>query len=82
MKRLFDLHPETKSVKKRYFTLKILLQERYEICKENPEIEAMLKDAIYLDRKIRWMTEGEEKELKDKLEKEFVENNLWVKKKY
>ena len=76
MARLFKLEPKQKSVKQRYSTLKLLLQERYSYIKEIPDIEKFLKDAIFLDRKVRWMTEGEENELKETLSEEYIQENL------
>lgn len=74
--RLFREFPNTKLVKNRYLTIKVLLQERYPEVKENPKIEKMLKDAIWLDRKIRWATEGQEESLKQELSDKFIEEEL------
>lgn len=76
MARLFKEHPKTKSVRNRYLTIKTLLQEKYPTVKEDPKIEKMLKDAIWLDRKIRWATEGEEENLKQELADKFIEEEL------
>lgn len=74
--RLFREFPNTKLVKNRYLTIKVLLQERYPEVKENPKIEKMLKDAIWLDRKIRWATEDSEHDLKQELSDKFIEEEL------
>jgi len=39
-------------------------------------MEKILKDAIWLDRKIRWATEGEEETLKQELSENFIEEEL------
>lgn len=76
MARLFQEFPNTKLVKNRYLTIKVLLQQRYPEVKENPRIEKILKDAIWLDRKIRWATEDMEQELKQELSDKFIEEEL------
>lgn len=70
MNKLFDLDPEYKSVKKRYDSLKMLLQEKYPLIKEMDYIN-LLKDTIYLDRILRLATEGLEQEEKDILSQDF-----------
>lgn len=76
MIRLFTDYPETKKVGNRYVTLKVLLQEKYPFIKEHPSFNEMLKDALFLDRKIRWMTEGEETDLKQTLSSSFVREHV------
>lgn len=76
MARLFREFPNTKLVKNRYLTIRVMLQDKYPEVKENPRMEKILKDAIWLDRKIRWMSEGFEEDLKIKLSNEFIENEL------
>lgn len=76
MSRLFKEFPQTKLVKNRYLTIKVLLQEKYPTVKEDPKIEKMLKDAIWLDRKIRWATEDSEQDLKQELADKFIEEEL------
>jgi hypothetical protein len=76
MGRLFREYPETKLVKNRYLTIKVLLQEKHPEVKEIANMEKILKNAIWLDRKIRWATEGEEQELKQRLADNFIEEEL------
>jgi hypothetical protein len=76
MGRLFKEYPSTKLVKNRYLTIKVMLQERYPEIKDNPKIEKMLKDAIWIDRKIRWATEGQEETLKQELSDKFIDEEL------
>lgn len=76
MSRLFKEFPQTKLVKNRYLTIKVMLQDKYPEVKENPRMEKILKDAIWLDRKIRWATEGEEESLKQELADKFIEEEL------
>lgn len=73
--KLFELGIEYKSVKKRYDSIKLLLQEKYPHIKEQDNIQ-MLKDIIYLDRQLRLFTEGEEVEEKELLEQEYIVDNL------
>lgn len=68
-KELYEKAPQMKSVKKRYDSIKILLQQKYPWIKEHDNIQ-MIKDIIYLDREIRRDTEGLEKRLKQKLSQE------------
>jgi hypothetical protein len=72
--KLFDLDPKYKSVKSRYDSLKLLLQEKYPHIKDHDNIQ-MLKDVVYLDRKLRLLTEDEEKEEKQILEEEYLLEN-------
>ena len=74
--RLFKEYPETKKVEKRYTTLKVLLQQKYKSITDDANIKNFLKDAIYLDRKIRWLTEGEQIDLKQTLADKFIEEEL------
>lgn len=76
MARLFKEFPDTKLVKNRYLTIKVMLQDKYPEVKENPRMEKILRDAVYLDRKIRFMTEGEEESLKQELSEKFIEEEL------
>lgn len=73
--KLIVLDPKYKKVKYIYDALKLLLQEKYPHIKEHDNIQ-FLKDIIYLDRKLRLYREGEEDELKDELEQEYISNNL------
>lgn len=73
--KLILLDPKYKKVKHIYDSLKLLLQEKYPHIKENDNIQ-FLKDILYLDRKLRLYRQGEEKELKDILEQEYIDENL------
>ena len=53
-----------------------MLQDKYPEVKENPRMEKILKDAIWLDRKIRWATEDSEQDLKQELSDKFIEEEL------
>jgi len=74
IQKLFTLDPEYKSVKKRYDSLKMLLQEKYPLIREMDYIN-LLKDTIYLDRELRRATEGIEQEEKQILEEEYLLEN-------
>lgn len=71
IEKLFAMDAEFKSVKKRYDTLKLLLQEKYPHIKDHDNIQ-MLKDTIYLDRELRRQTEGLEDEEKTILSQEKI----------
>jgi len=65
---LFVKAPKFKEVEHRYDALTYLLQQKYPLVKGNRELYArLLKDAIYLDRHIRKVTEGEQEETKREL---------------
>lgn len=76
MSKLFREYPSTKLVKNRYLTIRVMLQDKYPEVKENPRMEKILKDAIWLDRKIRWATEDSEQDLKQELSDKFIEEEL------
>lgn len=76
---LFAIHPSARKVENRYKALRWLLKDRfYSTFKDtnNEVMEAMLFDAITLDRKIRKLTEGEQDELKQQLSEEFQVEEL------
>lgn len=73
--KLIELDPKYKKVKYIYDSLKLLLQEKYPQIKSEDGIN-LIKDCIYLDRKLRLYREGEEDELKSELEQEFIVKNL------
>ena len=73
--KLILLDPKFKQVKYIYDALKLLLQEKYPFIKEHSNTE-FLKDVLYLDRKMRLYREGEEDELKELLEQEYIIENL------
>lgn len=65
--------PEAHEVKNRYRTLRYALRGRWPQLVDSVSKESMcefLKDVVYLDRKLRQMTEGEEKETKKVLSEE------------
>jgi len=73
--KLVELDPKFKQVKHIYDALKLLLQEKYPFIKEHDNIQ-FLKDVVYLDRKLRLYREGEEDDLKELLEQEYIVENL------
>lgn len=73
--KLIEIDLKYKEVKYIYDALKLLLQEKYPQIKDFNSIQ-FLKDAIYLDRKLRLYREGNENELKEELEQEYITNNL------
>lgn len=75
---MFGADPETMLVKNRYRALRYLLKNKYasqSMDKKEFTIE-MLKDCVYLDRKLRLWTEGKETVLKKELSDEFIINEL------
>lgn len=59
--KLFELDPKYKDVEQRYETLYILLQKTYPQIRESASRETVkqfIRDIVFLDRKIRWETEG------------------------
>lgn len=72
---LFELAPEMSLVKKRYDSLKLLLQEKYPFIKEQENHIQFLKDVVYLDRLIRRETEDQEVEEKKILSEQYVVDN-------
>jgi hypothetical protein len=73
--KLFELDPKYKSVKSRYDSLKLLLQEKYPFIKEQENHIQFLKDVVYLDRLIRKETEDQEVEEKQILSEQYVVDN-------
>jgi len=72
--KLFEIDPRYKKVKYIYDSIKLLLQEKYPNIRE--EDIQLIKDIIYLDRKLRLFREGEEQELKGILQQEYIINHL------
>lgn len=70
-KKLFLLDPKYKSAKFRYEAIMLILREKYPQIKELPSIETILKDAIYIDRRVRLLTENEEKQIKIEMSQEW-----------
>ena len=74
IEKLFELDTDFKKTKKRYDTLKLLLQETYPHIKDHDNIQ-MLKDILYLDRELRFATQGEDEEEKQILSQEYQLQN-------
>jgi len=73
LEKLYTKYPEAKEVKQRYKVMRtILAREWLSLGKiEQKVLEDILKDAIYVDRLIRRMTEDTEQEEKVILSQEF-----------
>lgn len=69
---LFNEFPESQLTKNRYKSLVHLLVQQYPEMKQlsSETWKVILFDADYLNRKIRWLTEGKETELKNILSQE------------
>ena len=66
--------PEAGLVRNRYRTLRMALNKKYTGIISNvskPVMITFLRDVVYLDRKLRKLTEGKEEELKEELSEEF-----------
>lgn len=76
LEALYSKHPQAKEVKERYKVMRIILQREWPSLEkyEQSVLEDILKDAIFLDRKIRKMTEGTDQETKDILEQNYLLN--------
>lgn len=73
--KLFELEPKYKDVEQRYETLYILLQKSYPLIVQSVSRETLkqfIRDVVYLDRKIRWETEGEQVDKKKILSQEKI----------
>lgn len=72
-------NPKSHSLENHYKFMRIILQREYpktfsEIAPDT--IETILQEMVYLDRLLRLRRSGLQKELKQKLSKEFIENHL------
>lgn len=70
---------EAKLVKNKYRTLRAVMRRSYPILVDSVERDTMIafmKDFLYADRQLRKMTEGNEQELKDRLEEEYIAENI------
>lgn len=73
--RLVDSYPEFKKVKNRYKLMRCVLQDYYPIITgsvSKDTLELFLREAVYIDRQIRHVTEDEDGETKEILSQEFV----------
>lgn len=73
LQSVLSLDPETHKVANRYRTIRMSLKSQYPGLISTIEKDSMLqfiKDIIFLDRKLRQLTEGEETKLKEQLSEE------------
>lgn len=74
MDKLFKEYPDSKRVHMRWKAIYKLLEDKYPEIVKSAHYEIIfnfLKDADYLNRKIRWETEGIDKEKKKILSQEY-----------
>lgn len=73
LEKLYAKYPEAKKVAERYKVMRTILgREWLSLSKiETKVLEDILKDAVYVDRLIRRMTEDTEQEEKEILSQEF-----------
>ncbi len=71
--KLFEAEPNSKLVAYRYRTLRYLLLENYPMLEEigKETVLNILRDTVYLDRKLRLETEGLEEEEKEVLSQTY-----------
>ena len=64
--------------KNRFRAIRYLLNNRYkeQLFSDIEKTKSMISDIEYLSRKLRYWTEGSERELKEQLEEEFISDNL------
>ena len=70
--------PDSGLTKNRFRAIRYLLNARYkeQSFTDVDKTTAMISDIEYLSRKLRYWTQGEEKELKEQLEEEFISEDL------
>lgn len=70
--------PDSGLTKNRFRAIRYLLNNRYkeQSFTDLDKTLSMISDIEYLSRKLRQATEGSEKELKQRLEEEFIADNL------
>lgn len=76
---MFTADPETKLVKNRYRAIRWLLTQPYNditTAAEKERLLSFLKDAVYLDRRLRLATEGLEDEMKQELSENYQVEEL------
>ena len=73
---LFTRNPSAQLVEKRWNVVRYLLIDVHPELKgiEKEKMIDILKNADYISRKMRYLTEGQQKELKQTLEIEFMKN--------
>lgn len=78
IEQMFKDYPHSSEVQWRYNSIRYLLKTKYDFEKglDKNKTIAMLKDSVTIDRALRKATEGMEKELKDKLSEEYIEENI------
>jgi hypothetical protein len=78
MKKLFEENPDSKLLEHRYRTIRFALYEEYkelmELCSKDKMLE-FLRDIVYLDRKLRDLTEDIQIEEKKILSQEWCIKN-------
>lgn len=78
IKDMFTADPKTVLLKNRVRAIRYLLKPRYteQTFADKDKTIAMIIDTVYLDRKLRLLTEGKEKKLKKHLSDKFVVEEL------
>ncbi len=74
LENLFLEHPKAKTVEYRYKSLRYVLKRHFSGLEGIPDdhFEKILKDCVFLDRKIRKLTEGIDQEKKEILSQEKI----------
>jgi len=80
LEKILIENPEARKTANRCRTIRMSILKAYPSSLTDIGRETMLniiKDIVYLDRKLRRLTEGEEKQLKNDLEKKFIKDELY-----
>lgn len=80
IKDMFESVPDSNLVENRYRALRFLLKPKYPQLMDIPQetLIEILRDAVYLDRKLRKETEGQQVEEKKILEDEWLVENEYI----
>lgn len=72
LEELLQQFPESRLVENRYRSMRVVLKKHWKFVEtvNQKDMIEFLKDVVYLDRKIRLETEGEQEELKQQLSEE------------
>lgn len=76
---LVETNASARTVTKRYKVMRYVLSKEWSNFMNDLDpikLEEFLKDAVYIDRQIRKVTEGDDQENKDILEEKFIEEEL------
>jgi hypothetical protein len=79
LQRVLEKYPESRSVKNRYKLMRIVLTDYYPIITgsvSKDTLELFLREVVFLDRQVRYATEGKEVLEKKILAQQFVVDEI------